>query len=425
MAAQVFLDGIEITDRVLTGSATRRLNRPSQATITVPIDIAIGDAGSRLKVVFDGNLFFHGFVLMIEDVGDVNFGYTTYNATDPMELWQWRPCRDFEGPTPGNMIDPSFLERMITGPAIMQEILQASENPLFIPAAAEGPLYVSLGGFAGGGPNLSGAPTNWPMSIAEMANLLTSTGALDIILTPIDSGGNMAEVNCYNGNYGTDRSGSVILSYAMGNHNVRDVRRSNDMSTMVNKLWYHLGPKATVTRFKANITGDDPCLEDPELFDQGDIQARREASQAAYGVRMEIQQFDVDILYNELDKSGSPPFTQLDNWCHSGVFDLQDPTRHLYRRLWQMESWIRAISRELVHVTPVRISDNTQLPPGVNPVNVGDFDIGDLITVQAGPSLRGGFSGAQRVYEYTVGWDVNGIYEISEIQTTSDQEGLS
>lgn len=427
MAAQAFIDGVEITNAVISGSATRRLNRPAQATITVPIDQAFGDAGSRLKVVFDGNLFFHGFVMLIEDVGDVNFGYTTYNATDPMELWEWRPCRDYEieGLPSGNMINPSFLERMKTGPAIMQEILQASQNGALIPAAAEGPLFVSLGGFAGGGPNLSGAPVNWPMSIAELATLLTSTGALDIILTPIDSGGNMASVNCYNGNYGTDRSGSVVFDYAMGNHNVRDVRRSNDMSGICNKLWYHLGPKVTVERFKANITGDDPCLNDPALFSQASIASRRAASQAAFGVRMEIQQFDVDVLFNELDKTGTPPFGQLDNWCHTGDFTKQDPSRHLFRRLWQMESWIRAVPRELVHVTPVRTSDNMQLPPGVNPVNVGDFDIGDLITVQAGPTLRGGFSGAQRVYEYTVAWDVNGIYELSEIQTSSDAEGIS
>jgi hypothetical protein len=424
MPAQVYIDGTEVTNVAVEGSATRRLNRPAMATMRIPIDSAIGNVGSRMKVVFDGNLFFHGLVTMIEDVGDVNFGYTTYNATDPMELWAWRPCRDYEGPTPGNMINPSFLERMITGPAIIQEILQASANGALIPSAAEGPLFVSLGGFAGGGPNLSGAPTNWPMSIGEMVSLLTSTGAVDVILTPIDSGGNMAQVDCYNGNYGTDRSGSVFLDYATGNHNVRDVRRSIDLSNVCNKLWYHLGPKVTVQRFKANVQGDDPCLNDPALFDQSQIQSRRAGSQAAYGVRMEIQQFDVDILYNELDKSGPPPWGPPDNFCNFGDYSQQDPTRHLYRRLWQMESWIRAVPRELVHVTPVRTSDNMQLPPGVSVVSPTDFGIGDLITVRAGPSLRGGFSGVQRVYEMTVAWNSEGIYEMSEIQTSSDQEGL-
>lgn len=390
MAVNVYLDGTEVTNVVVDGSATRRLNRPAQATIRIPIDSAIGDVGSRLKVVFNGNLFFHGRCLLVEDEASEDFGYTVYNATDPMELWLWRPCRDYEGPTPGNMINPSFLKRKQFGPAIIQEILLASENGALIPSAAEGPLGVSLGDFASGTSDLSGAPTNWPMNIAEMVNLLTSTGVVDVVLTPIDSGGNMAEVNVYNGDYGTNRTGSVFLDYAMGNHNVRAVRRVGDMSNMCNKLWYHLGPKETLERFKANITGDDPCLDDPALFNQGSIQSRRSASQASYDVRMEIQQFDFDILYNELDKSGSPPFTQLDNWCHSGVFDRQDPTRHLYRRLWQMESWIRAVPRELIHVTPVRQSTGMQLPPGVTPVTVGAFDIGDLVTVRAGAFLRGG-----------------------------------
>lgn len=421
MAVDIFLDGIEITNVVIQGSVTRNLNRPSQATIRVPIDEAIGDVGSRLKVVIDGTIFFHGLVLLLEDEGDEDFGYSTYNATDPMELWQMRPCRDYEGPTPGNMIDPSFLRRKKTGPQIIQELLLASENPALIPSAAEGPTFLSLQNFAGGGPNLSGAPVNWPMTIAEMAQLLCSTGVVDIVLTPIDSGTNMAEINVYNGDYGTDRTGSVAFDYATDNHNVRSIRRARDLSNVCNKLWYHLGPKLTNTRFKANITGDDLCLYDPDLFYQPDIANRRAASQAAYGVRMEIQQFDVDVLFNEKNKTTPKPWL---NWCNFLIYTNQDPTRHLYRRQWQMESWIRAVPRDLVHVTPIRYSDNTQLPPGVNPVTFGDFDIGDLVTVRAGASFRGGFSGAQRVYGYTVSWDGDAVIELSEIQTSADQEGI-
>lgn len=410
MAAQAFLDGTEVTNVVVEGSATRRLNRPAQATIKIPIQHAIGGVGSRLKVVFDGSLFFHGMVLMVEDEADEDTGYTVYNATDPMELWLWRPVRDGDdSPTPGNFINPSVLMRKIRGPAILEEVLGASINVGGGgPDVCEGPLFVSLGGFASGGPNLSGAPTNWPMTIAELVNLFTSTGAVDVILSPIDSGGNMAQVDVYNGQFGSDLSGSVAFEFAMGAHNARRVRRSQDLSNMCNKLWYHLGPKVTIERFKANITGDDPCLDAPNLYNQALIESRRAAAQASYGVRMEIQQFDVDILFNEKDKSGSPPYP---NFCSLGDYSQMDPTREIYRRLWQLESWIRAVPRELIHITPVRGT-------GIN-----SFNIGDEVTVRAGSYFRGGFAGKQRVYEFTVSWDSDGVMELSELQTSADQDG--
>jgi hypothetical protein len=405
MAAEVYIDGVEVTNVCIEGSATRRLNRPAQATIRVPITDAIGDVGSRLKVVIDGDLFFHGMILMIEDEADEDFGYTTYNASDPMEMWIWRPARDFEGPTPGNLIDPSFLFRKVSGPQIIEEILLASENIDEYPFEAEGPLFVSLGSFETGGVDLSGAPTNWPVSIGEMVNLLTSTGEVDVVLTPIDSGGNMAQVDCYNGDYGTDRSGSVFFDYGMGNYNVRRVRQAVDGSNIVNKVRYHIGPKRTITRFQTGITGENPCLYYPpggsivEPINEvtNPLGARRLASRAAYGARMDIHQYDVDVLYRE------------DDPCD---FDLQDPSLLLYRRLWQMESWIRCEPRRLVHVTPTRGTA------------IGDFDIGDLVTVRAGAFFRGGFSGAQRVYEYTISWDSDGVLELGELQTSADQEGV-
>lgn len=420
MAVQTFIDGTEVTDVVLDGSVTRRLNRPAQATVRIPIDAAIGDAGSRLKVVIDGTLHFHGMVLLIEDQCDEDFGYTTYNATDPMELWQWRLCRDYLGPTEGNFINPSFLQRYGTAPQVVQSLLLASDNPLLGHEDTEGPLFVVPGFFEGGGVNISGAPTNWPMTIGEMVALLVSTGELDVILTPIDSGGNMAQVDCYNGHYGTDRTGSVLLDYATGNHNVRELRQAVDMSNVANKIQYFLGPKETLTRYKANITGDDPCLYIPPGGDIDDviphniIGARRRVSQTNFGVRFEFQEFDVDVVSRE-NPTGAHP---------GPIIPCGDPARDTFRTRWQQESWIRAVPRTLVHVTPVRYSDNNLLPPGVNPVVFGDFDIGDIVRVRAGAFVRGGFDGGQRVYAYTVAWDVDGVIALGEIQTSSDQEGV-
>ena len=72
----------------------------------------------------------------------------------------------------------------------------------------------------------------------------------------------------------------------------------------------------------------------------------------------------------------------------------------------------RLTPRELIHITPTRGTA------------IGAFDIGDLVAVSAGASVRGGFSGAQRVYEYTISWDEDGPFELSELQTSSDQEGM-
>ena len=38
--------------------------------------------------------------------------------------------------------------------------------------------------------------------------------------------------------------------------------------------------------------------------------------------------------------------------------------------------------------------------------------------------MRGGFSGAQRVYEYTISWEEDGPLELSELVTSPNNEGL-
>lgn len=396
MSVQVHIDGTNVTSYALEGSVTRRLNRPSQARVRLPVQHAVGGAGSRLKITINSVLKFHGFVLTCSDEADENTGYTVYEAADPMEMWRWRPARDHTGPTPGNFITPSFFKRLKYAPLIMEEILLRSMDGSN-PAVGEGPLFITIGYVEGSSSaDVSGAPTNFPMTIAEVASLLTSTGVLDIVMTPIDSGGNMGQVSFYNGQYGTDRTASVSFDFATGAHNVRNVRRVQDMTNMCNKLWYNLGPKETINRYKANITGDDNYL-DCACRDQSAVLARRAASQAAYGVRMDIQEFDVDVIRKENQSAVD---------CTKA-----DPVRMIYRCQWQTEQWIRSVPKDLVHITPVR------------GVGINAFDIGDLVSVNAGSYLRGGFSGAQRIYEYTVGWDEDGVLEITELVTSPTQEG--
>lgn len=401
MAVQVFIDGSEIDTPVggtyaLTGSVTRRLNRPSQATVNVPMAFAAGGAGSRLKIVINGSLWFHGFVINCETDTGEDVGYTNYTAMDPMELWQWRPVRDYDGLTPGNFVDPYILKDKESGPQIIQAMLLASENSALVPTAAEGDTFLQFGGFAGGGSNLSGAPATWPMTMMEMASLLTSTGELDIVISPIDSGGDMGRIDCYNGDFGSNLSGSVVFQYGFGARNVRRVRWHQDLSNVANKIQYFFGPKETVRRYKSNITGDDPCGP-VQIPGWGSLLSRRDGSRSTYGVRMEIQEFDVDVLSKEQEPEGT--CVQL------------DPVKLLYRQLWYLESWIRSVPREIIHITPIRGT------------GIGSFNIGDLIGVAASSDVRGGFSGAQRVYEFTVSWDNDGVIELSEIQTSADQEG--
>lgn len=390
MAPQCWLDGIDVSNVALEGSVKRRLNRPAEASIRIPMDFAIGGPGSRLKISLDGALAFHGFVLMCETDATEDMGYTVYNAQDPMELWKWRPARDFDG----DFSDPDFMKIFHTGPDIMNEILHNSESAIDLGtgnpdnSTREGPLFIEYGTVEAGGSDLAGAPTNWPMTIAEIADLLTSTGELDIIMVPIDSGGNMAQVNLYNGDYGTNRTGSVVFQFATGQRNVRQVRVSEDMTNMVNKLWYYLGPRKTQQRWQTNITRDG-LLNNPNTGDDEFLQTiqaisdRMDASWAQYGVRMEVQIHDSQ--------------------------ETESAAKALFVRLWQVEAYLRAIPRTLVHITPIRGHA------------INTFGIGDLVSVQVGSVVRGGFSGAQRVYEYTVSWTEDGPLELSELVTSADQ----
>lgn len=400
----VSLDGVDFTSCALEGSVTRRLNRPALAQIKIPMDCAAGCSGpgERLKIEFlvgtTMELFFHGMVMDWELDGGEDTGYITMNAMDPMEMWMHRPARD--GPDssdPGDFSNPVMFQEFPTGPQLIEQMLLQSEDDAD-PALGEGPLFLTLGTFAGGGTDLSGAPVDWPMTIAEVVNLLVSTGEVDVVITPTDPGaGVMGTVDVYNGDYGTDLSASVVFEYGTGDLNVRALRWNQDMSNITNKLWYYGGPRIQTAADPAgnqhwcfNVQGDDPGLPGYPSSDPYDsIITCRDASRTTYGVRMDIQIFD-----GASDNCVGP----------GGV----DPGRELYRWLWTAESWARCNPRTLIHVTPTRGSE------------IGTFDIGDLVGVTIGSGICGGISGAQRVYQYTISWTPDGPLELGELQTSSD-----
>jgi hypothetical protein len=136
------------------------------------------------------------------------------------------------------------------------------------------------------------------------------------------------------------------------------------------------------------VTGDDTLLPDPipNGASRATLLANRLSSRGTYGTRMDIQIFDA-----------------TDDDCVPGWGTFG---RDLYRTRWETESWIRQTPRNLVHITPTRETE------------IMGFDIGDIVGVTASSAVRGGFSGAQRVYEYTISWDENGVLALSELQTS-------
>jgi hypothetical protein len=177
------------------------------------------------------------------------------------------------------------------------------------------------------------------------------------------------------------------------------------MTTMCNKLWYYGPPTSTIAgqatdtqHFRWNITGDGmppvvggvatPLPNPPG----GDVDYPNplgdliNASRSDYWTSMDIKFFG-DSMDDADGVSGAP----------------------LWGRLWQGEVKHRVGPRELVHITPVR---------GTQP----EFNIGDLVSVQAGTRLRGGFSAIQRVYGFTVNIDDDGVVDVGEIAASADQE---
>ena len=414
----VTLDGTDVSDVSVEGSWTRRLNRPSQAQVRIPMQEFQADVGTILKIeALVGTTFeivFHGRVLLKETDAGEDSGYTVYNAEDPMEMWQWRPVRDDDC----DFTLPQIIDDYVTGPQIVEAMLLNSEGEGGCCSGCtdcedtdaefcEGDLFLDYGTFEGSGVSLLGAPADWPMTMAQLFSLLVSTGCLDVVITPTDPGGGvMGEVNGYNGDYGSDLSGSVNFEYGTGAFNMRGFRLNQDMTIMSNKLWYYMGPRIQTPSDPAgnqhwcfNVTGDDPNLPDP--IPNGEtlatLLANRLTSRSTYGTRMDLQIFDA---------AECPPGGGDTDCC--GKTAAASLYRELWRNRWETESWIRYQPRDLIHITPTRESE------------IGTFDIGDLVGLDI-PVMS--VSGAQRVYTYTVAWDNDGVLALQELQTSPTADG--
>lgn len=339
----------------------------------------------RVAVSKDATLVFDGIVWHVEDEGDENECWTTFSALDPMgAFWPRRAARDADG----DLSYPTFMQDFTTGPAIMAEIVANS-------ITWEGELGLAVGTAAAGGADLSGAPVDWPSSIGDVFSLLAKTGELDAIVTPGGAGRTMGTVDFYNGDYGTDRTATVSFSYAPGTGvgNVSRFKRTGDMDQILNKYVKYLGPKYDEQHYAGNVQIDDPGLPDPPF--------------STVNTRILASRSDLSVFHG---------WEIIDD-------EYANALRGLHERSWLMESWLRAIPRELVFLTPSK--KGALAPAGYAGFDSSDFGIGDLVGLEVSAKARKASSGAVRVYGIPITIEDDGSETIEELILTADQEGLS
>jgi len=378
MAVTTVIDDVDLTWMSQVGSVTHQWGRPSFCSVRFPAEVAPWDEPDRCKIYLDGELDFHGWLVHIEDEGEEDEMFTTFTFADPTEIFDFRPARDADG----DFSRPDFFQTFVTGPGILAAVISHS---IFAgdgsPADCEGPMGIELGSVAAGGADLSGAPADFPMSIALVKDTLLETGELDVITEPIDSNGNLARLHLYNGDFGSVSGAEFRYATGASSNCVKASRTVSLGEHLMNKLWIYLGPRVKTPtdpkgdqHWRANVTGSDTLLPDPP---QSVIWASIVASRARYFERMHIRIFDAQGDEN--------PAAQ----------------RWLYRRWWQTESWLRARPKTMVALTP---------EPGIKPT----FRTGDFIDSIAGTRFRGGWAGQQRVMEFTYTWDDLGTVQLGE-----------
>lgn len=377
----------DISSVTLDKQVTHRLNRPATARGRLPSRLAsaISCGDAALKVRKDGDIFFNGIVWFVDDAGDENTAYTEFIAVSPLIWLRYRYARDDDG----DFSDPFFFRELIEAPTILDHLIDNSlqyddvDDPLPVSGLTRLGITTSGGTFETGGTSMAGAPANFPMTIGDAIKLMTDTGEFDVVEVFVDDGDGfpdyvMSQANGYNGNYGTDLTGSVIFDFATGTRNVRAIKRTLDMSTIGNAVRMYLGPKLDIQHWVYEIDATNPDLPNA-LF----IQALATASRDTYGKFMDLHMYD--------------------------SMESESAVRHLYHGLFELEMLLRCTPRELVDIYPVNDQDL-------------NFGLGDIVAFNAGPVLRGGFAGEMRVYEYTVSESNDGVFSIDKIVTSADQE---
>jgi len=352
----------------------------------------------------NGGLLFSGPVWFIDDSGDADATYTEITAYDHLIYMNKRLCKtgtdypDPPGPAtpnepgPCNLADPhKVILDYGTAPGILGYFIGHADD---CPNEAPYPWQIQLGSVAAGGDDMTGIPAEWPMSIADMAEMLLSSGELGIIVNP---GYGASTVDLTNGGIVNDLTGSVSINYATGAFNAQTASKTGDMEDVVNALWYLLGPRVhfyaqDISHWRGSITptaqnsgydGNKPNGE-PATPWPSEFTARLTGSRGSYGYMQEIQ-------------------------IHDEKEDEQTTVRPMFERMYQKEAFLRAEPRIFVDIKPERAT-GTGSP----------FGVGDLIGVSAGARLGGGYSGSILVYEFEINVDADGVAEYTQIIGSPD-----
>jgi hypothetical protein len=390
----------DLSEWCLTKRISPRLNRPLSVTLTIPGDTALIrdssfdgrpnlEVGRRtIKVYQDGVLRGNPLVWNVGPSGDENSTSVLVTCSDPMIRLQSRYVRDADG----SLANPVFASP-ISGAQMLLESIQNSISNSGPDGDNDGPLPIDLTGPISSTLDLAVDLMNWPLKIGDLLTTMTDTGALDVLMLPVDShmgfpAGTIAQLIAAD-QLGDDLTGSVNFDYATGDYSVANIRRSFDMDELCNKLQYFLGPKVSDTRYKGNITGTETGAA-PGSEDLTAYEALQLASRDLYGTYMELKVLD-------------------DN-------DFESSARKMFHQLWKNEVKLRVNPRELLFITPAA-GTGSPFRPFI------DYNLGDLITTDAadivGPAITGAF---QRLYGFDLNEDQDGVERVSEFIVSADGE---
>lgn len=386
-----------------------RPNRPHVWTCQIPVHKVTGTHSDGYRKVCSlrrclrvyrtpstggGQVLVHnGIVVRAETKPTRNGAVWEITSVDPMWWWQRRPVRDADG----SIVSPTF-DSPITAASILLAALENSISNAGDPGDQEGPLGLdvdssnfdtSTGSFV----DSALALIDWPITIGDLATLLTDSGKLDIRIHPVAGAPYDPDIMGYveaREDIGDDVSGTVAFEAGTGALNAT-ARFVDDGTTICNKLWDYFGPKRDDTHWKGLITADDGALPDPP---QTDLDALISSSRTDLGVFMDIRTFDVGGTWT----SGTSQY------------------RKLFERLWQSEQLLRVLPRQLLFVTP---EHDCAFKPFEH------YREGDLVSISTDEATVGvGFTNvAQRVYGFDITPDdKTGAEIVSELITSADQE---
>lgn len=362
------LGGNDITEYCQRITHKPELNIRSEAEVLVPSSLVSFTEGVDLLEINEGGTKHSGRAYYGEDNGDPDAAFRIIRSYDPLVWWDRQQVMDADG----DYSDPSIIEDNQDAVSIMAAAISNWNG-------FEGGSDLSVGSAAGGGVPLIGfKPTDWPWTLDRLREFLVNTGQLDVVVNQ-----GAGTVDLYNGDFGSDLSGSVALEYGAGAFNCTNAKYTFDFTKTVSRIRYFLGPKRPqypedIQHWAGDVQIDDPNLPDPP---QSTIDGLSASIESAIMLLRRIEIYDANGDENAL--------------------------RTLYYRIWQSDALINMRPRRLLTVTP---------EPGISP----SFVCGDQITVSA--VLGESHSGVQRVYSYQADQDPEGNIQLSSVTTSADQE---